>query len=78
MLVLSRRKQEKIVLPDYGVTITVLDTGSNRVRIGIDAPPEICILRSELPRDFRPRSKSTGANILQIADSSPKVCPSIP
>ena len=53
MLVLSRRDQEKIVLPGCGVTITVLETRSNRVRIGIDAPPHVEIRRGELPADFR-------------------------
>ena len=52
MLVLSRRKKEKIELPDCGITITVLDTRSNRVRIGIDAPPHIAIRRAELTDDF--------------------------
>lgn len=47
MLVLSRRKGEKIHVGD-GVVITVLDIGGRRARIGIDAPPEVEVLRDEV------------------------------
>lgn len=47
MLVLSRRKGEKIHVGD-GVVITVLDIGGRRARIGIEAPPEIEVLREEV------------------------------
>ena len=52
MLVLSRCRHEQIVLPDHGVTITILDTSSNRVRIGIHAPPNVGIRRAELPESL--------------------------
>ena len=48
MLVLSRRLQEKIVLPGLGVTIEVVAVQPGVVRLGIDAPPDVTILRSEL------------------------------
>jgi carbon storage regulator CsrA len=48
VLVLSRRLQEKIVLPGLGVTIEVVAVQPGVVRLGIDAPPEVTILRSEL------------------------------
>ncbi len=51
MLILTRRKMEKIVLPDFGVAITVTDIGPGRVRIGIDAPDKIRILREEIMED---------------------------
>ena len=47
MLVLSRREGQRIVIgPD--IVITIVTTGPNTVRIGIDAPKEIEILRAEL------------------------------
>jgi carbon storage regulator CsrA len=48
VLVLSRRLQEKIVLPGLGVTIEVVAVQPGVVRLGIDAPPDVTILRSEL------------------------------
>ena len=47
MLVLSRKSSESIHIGD-SVVVTVLEVRDNKVRIGIDAPKEIHILRSEL------------------------------
>ena len=47
MLVLSRKPGEKVRIgPD--ITLTVLEVQGNRVRIGIDAPDQVCVLRGEL------------------------------
>jgi carbon storage regulator CsrA len=48
MLVLSRRPSEKIVFPALGVTLQVLETRGNAVKIGIEAPPDVKVLREEL------------------------------
>src|SRR5436309_7891479 len=48
MLVLSRRLNEKIVLPAIQTNIQVVSVKSGTVRLGIDAPPEITVLREEL------------------------------
>ena len=50
MLVLTRRASEKIHVGD-NITIHVVRIGPNTVKIGIDAPKEIPITRSELPRE---------------------------
>ena len=47
MLVLSRKPGEKIVI-DNDITITVVEVKGNRVRVAIDAPDHVRILRSEL------------------------------
>ena len=47
MLVLSRKKDEKIVIGD-NIEITVVDVKGDTVKIGIAAPPEIKIYRGEL------------------------------
>jgi carbon storage regulator len=47
MLVLNRKTGEKIHVGD-NITITVLEVQGNRVRIGIDAPTDVAILRAEL------------------------------
>jgi carbon storage regulator CsrA len=56
MLVLSRKKDEKIILkcpdmPDIKITIVRIDN-KNRVRIGIEADKDITVLRSELDRSI--------------------------
>jgi carbon storage regulator CsrA len=48
MLVLARRLNEKVVLPSLGVTVQVLDIRRGTVRLGIEAPPEVTVLREEL------------------------------
>lgn len=47
MLVLSRKSMEGILIGDC-VVVTVLEIRGNKVRIGIDAPEDIHVLRSEL------------------------------
>lgn len=52
MLVLSRRRQEQIVIG--GVVLTILDLGDGRVKLGIAAPVSVSIVRAELlPTDPR-------------------------
>ncbi len=53
MLVLSRKVGESLVL-DGGIVIRVVDIGSGRIRLGIEAPPQVHIRRSELEAEPRP------------------------
>ena len=48
MLVLTRRENEKILLPDVGVTVELMAVTGNRARLGITAPDNIRILREEV------------------------------
>ena len=56
MLVLSRRPSEKILFPNLGISVEIIQTKGNTVRVGIEAPPEIRVLRDELAEqeDFEP------------------------
>lgn len=47
MLILSRRPDERILVGD-DVVITVVKLGKTEVRIGIDAPRNVRVLREEL------------------------------
>ena len=47
MLVLSRKKNESIIIDDH-ITITVVEIRGDKVRLGIQAPKEIPIHRSEI------------------------------
>ena len=52
MLVLTRRNNEAIILGDE-IKITILEIDSDRVKIGIDAPQAMKILRAELLAEVR-------------------------
>ncbi len=47
MLILTRKIGESIVIGD-DIVIKVVETGKNSIRIGIDAPREITVLRQEV------------------------------
>ena len=48
MLVLSRRANEKIDFPTLGITVEVCSINRNVVRIGIEAPSNVPIVRKEI------------------------------
>ncbi len=48
MLVLSRKEAERLVLPTLGVTVEVIKIQGKKIRLGIDAPPDVPILRQEI------------------------------
>ncbi|MFZ5830894.1 MAG: carbon storage regulator [Planctomycetota bacterium] len=47
MLVLSRRERERIKLGD-SIVVTVIRVTGDRVRLGIEAPHDVVVLRDEL------------------------------
>lgn len=47
MLVLSRKKNESIVI-DGNIVITVVEVRGDKVRLGIEAPREVPVHRSEV------------------------------
>lgn len=47
MLVLTRKKNESIVIND-DITIVVVEIRGNKVRIGVEAPKEVTVHRSEV------------------------------
>jgi carbon storage regulator len=47
MLVLSRKESERIRLGN-NIVVTVVRVSGDRVRIGIEAPPDVIVLRDEL------------------------------
>ncbi len=47
MLVLSRKERERIRLGD-SIVVTVVRLSGDTVRLGIEAPPNVVVLRDEL------------------------------
>lgn len=56
MLILTRRKNEQIMIGD-NVTVTIDRIRGGQVRIGIDAPRSIVVTRGELLDDTRRHSR---------------------
>jgi carbon storage regulator len=66
MLVLSRKKEESIIIND-NIVVTVVEIRGDKVRLGFDAPKEVpihrrevyeAIKRSEAENDVRPGADS--------------------
>ncbi len=58
MLVITRRVSESILIGS-DIVITIVRIGEDKVRIGVTAPKEITILRSEIgPWDSNKRKES--------------------
>ncbi len=47
MLVLSRKEAQRIRLGD-SIVVTVVRVSGDKVRLGIEAPPDVLVLRDEL------------------------------
>src|SRR5262245_3042751 len=69
MLVLSRRPEEKILLPSVPAVIKVISAAAGVVRLGIEAPPNVPILREEArnksPREPEPAPAEAPADLRQ-------------
>lgn len=51
MLILTRRVDERIFIGD-DITLCVLDIEGNRVRLGLEAPKDVTILREEVQQRY--------------------------
>ncbi len=61
MLILTRRLGESITIGD-NVKLTVLSIKGSQVRIGVEAPKDVCIQRSELSMDKEQKSKDSSSD----------------
>ena len=52
MLILSRRESERIHLGD-DIIVTIVRVNGDKVRIGVQAPPHIRVLRTELESNWQ-------------------------
>jgi len=57
MLVLSRKKDESIIINDH-IRVTVVEIRGDKVRLGIEAPKEISVHRREVYEAIQNQLKS--------------------
>ena len=67
MLILQRRKGQSLSIND-NITLTVVDTGTDWVKLAIDAPKEIPILRSELKEAAAENQMASATASRQVLD----------
>tara|TARA_Y100000310_G_C20112017_1_gene547558 strand:- start:26 stop:217 length:192 start_codon:yes stop_codon:yes gene_type:complete len=60
MLVLSRKKNESIVIDD-NIHITVVEVRGDKVRLGINAPKDIVVHREEIAQKIEAKEASAVA-----------------
>lgn len=68
MLVLSRKKDEKIMIGD-NISVMVIEIRGDKVRLGIDAPQDVIVHRQEV-YDAIQKEKA------MKSDTPPDMCPS--
>lgn len=71
MLVLSRKESQRIRVGD-SVVFTIVKIAGDKVRVGIEAPSEVLVLRDELERhepalDIAPLAIGLSDQVQQIA-----------
>ncbi|MBE6889045.1 MAG: carbon storage regulator CsrA [Ruminococcaceae bacterium] len=67
MLVVTRKQDESLIISD-DICITVLEIGKDKVKIGISAPKEVKIIRSELKDARQTNEQSASVSKSAIAE----------
>lgn len=70
MLVLSRKESEKVLLGD-DIVLTIVRLSGDRVRLGIEAPSEMLILREELDENDSTNAKHNKRKPERNSDQTP-------
>ena len=69
MLVLSRKKNESIIIND-DITIVVVEIRGDKVRLGVEAPKEVPVHRNEVYEAIRRNAESGGTTQTSGADTT--------
>ena len=79
MLVLTRKLQEQIIISD-NIKVTILQIKGNTVRLGIEAPRNVRVIRSELPpeRGSAPTSSTDTDHRVAHSTATPAPLPRCP
>lgn len=67
MLILQRRKGQSLSI-NNNITLTIVDTGADWVKLAIDAPKEIPILRTELVEAAAENQKASRTVSKEVLD----------
>lgn len=67
MLVLSRKKDQSIIIGD-NIEISIVDIQGDVIRIGIDAPKEVSIYRKELLEEVKESNKEATQTTANLGD----------
>jgi carbon storage regulator len=70
MLVLTRKLNESIKIGE-NITITIVDVSGGKVRIGVDAPKEIRVIRSEV-YETEKQNCAAAVSLPSVTDLVPK------
>ena len=68
MLVLSRKKDEKIIIGDQ-ITLMVIDIRGDKVRLGIEAPKDVAVHRQEVYEAIQKEMEMDSAPKSELNDS---------
>jgi carbon storage regulator len=70
MLVVSRKKGEDIVVPEFDIVFTILEVRGDRVRVGISAPSDVQVHRREIWQ--RIVAQTAGNTALALSSPPPR------
>ena len=71
MLILTRKKNESIII-DGNIEVKIIEIEDGKIRLGIEAPKEIEILRKELYEEIQKENKAA-VNVGLNLDSMKKL-----
>ena len=72
MLVLNRKKGESIIISD-DIVVQIIDIQGDNIKLGIDAPREVSVLRKELYDEIIKANQEASQNFTELKDVMKKV-----
>ena len=77
MLVITRKRREKIIIGD-NIEITVVDIRGDKVRLGVSAPKEISVHRKEVYEAIRRENREAAQVKPEDLSALGKLTPKLP
>ncbi len=69
MLVLTRKKNEKIIIND-NIELTIIDVKGEQVKIGIKAPRNVSVHRGEIYNEIKLQNEQAASTIEALSKAS--------
>ena len=67
MLVLSRKKDESIIIND-NIRVTIVEIRGDKIRLGIDAPKDVSVYRREVYEAIQNQARRESAPVASTSD----------